>query len=29
MGEKVPMMNLEEKEGFFQRLARMMRAGGN
>jgi septum site-determining protein MinD len=29
MGEKVPFMNLEEKQGFFHRLARIMRAGGN
>ena len=28
-GEKVAFMNLEDKGGFFQRIARMMRAGGN
>lgn len=28
-GEKVAFINLEEKEGLFQRLARMMRTGGN
>jgi septum site-determining protein MinD len=29
MGEKVPFLNLDEKEGFFQRLARVMRTGGD
>lgn len=28
-GEKVPFINLEQKEDFFRRLARMMRPGGN
>lgn len=28
-GEKVPFLNLDEKEGFLQRIARMMRAGGD
>jgi len=28
-GEKVPFMDLEEKDGFFNRLSRMLRAGGN
>lgn len=27
-GEKVPFMNLEDKQGLFQKLARMMRSGG-
>ena len=27
-GEKVPFLNLEQKEDFFSRLARMMRSGG-
>lgn len=27
-GEKVPFMNLEDKQGIFQKLARMMRSGG-
>ncbi|HMN62139.1 MAG TPA: septum site-determining protein MinD [Anaerolinea sp.] len=28
-GENVPFMNLEEKEGIFQRLSRMIRSGGD
>lgn len=28
-GEKVPFMNLDEKEGIFQKLARIIRPGGN
>lgn len=28
-GEKVPFMNLDEKEGIFQKLSRMMRPGGD
>ncbi len=28
-GEKVPFLNLDQKEDFFRRLARMMRSGGN
>ena len=28
-GEKVPFMNLDEKEGIFHKLARMIRPGGN
>ena len=28
-GEKVPFLNLDEKEGIFHRLARMIRPGGN
>jgi septum site-determining protein MinD len=28
-GEKVPFLDLEQKQGIFQRLAKMMRAGGN
>lgn len=28
-GEQVPFMNLEQKDDFFSRLARMMRSGGN
>ncbi len=28
-GEKVPFMNLEQKDGFFNRLSRLMRPGGN
>jgi septum site-determining protein MinD len=28
-GEKVPLMNLDEKEGIFQKIARFMRPGGN
>jgi len=27
-GEKVPFMNLEDKQGLFQKIARMMRSGG-
>lgn len=27
-GEKVPFMNLEDKQGLFQKLAKMMRSGG-
>jgi septum site-determining protein MinD len=27
-GEKVPFMDLEEKEGFFNRLSKMLRSGG-
>jgi septum site-determining protein MinD len=29
IGEKVPFLDLEQKQGLFQRLARMIRAGGN
>jgi septum site-determining protein MinD len=28
-GEKVPFLNLEEKEDFFKRLVRMIRPGGD
>ena len=28
-GEKVPFMNLEQKDGFFSRLSRLMRSGGD
>ncbi len=28
-GEKVPFMDLEEKDGFFNRLSKMLRTGGN
>ncbi len=28
-GEKVPFLNLDEKEGLFQKLARMIKPGGN
>jgi septum site-determining protein MinD len=28
-GEKVPFMNLEQKDDFFSRIARLMRSGGN
>jgi septum site-determining protein MinD len=28
-GEKVPFLNLDEKEGIFHKLARMIRPGGN
>jgi septum site-determining protein MinD len=28
-GEKVPFMDIEEKDGFFNRLSRMLRAGGS
>lgn len=28
-GEKVPFLNLDQKEDFFHRIARMMRSGGN
>lgn len=28
-GEKVPFMNLEQKDDFFSKIARMMRSGGN
>jgi septum site-determining protein MinD len=28
-GEKVPFLDIEEKDGFFNRLSRMLRAGGN
>ena len=28
-GEKVPFMNLDQKDGFFSRLSRLIRSGGN
>ena len=28
-GEKVPFLDLEEKDGFFSRISRLLRAGGN
>jgi hypothetical protein len=28
-GEKVPFMDLEEKEGFFGKLTKMLRTGGS
>ena len=28
-GETVPFMNLEEKQGLFNKIARMMRSGGD
>ncbi len=28
-GEQVPFLNLDQKDGLFSRIARMMRSGGN